>query len=183
MTWIHIRIFKWGIKIVISVNLFMIKKYEEIHWIWLFINPVLSMAITLMHIVSAATVRSWWELWLQIISTSDNHCEIPRTVHSIIDSTILFQETGDHIRGKTVVLTTGTFLRGCINIGLKKYPSGRMGDGPSVGLAKTLENAGFKMGRLKTGRHQDLSIYQLVLFYLILCTSTFQRPLSGFLTP
>ncbi|XP_064612818.1 protein MTO1 homolog, mitochondrial-like [Liolophura sinensis] len=60
-------------------------------------------------------------------------------------------ENGDHLRGKTVVLTTGTFLRGCINIGLKRYPSGRMGDGPSVGLAKTLENAGFKMGRLKTG--------------------------------
>ncbi|OWF53113.1 protein MTO1 homolog, mitochondrial-like [Mizuhopecten yessoensis] len=59
--------------------------------------------------------------------------------------------TGDKVYGKAVVLTTGTFLRGSINIGLKTWAAGRMGDKPAVGLAKSIENAGFSMGRLKTG--------------------------------
>ena len=53
--------------------------------------------------------------------------------------------------GKSVVLATGTFLRGCINIGLDVRPAGRMGDGPAVGLAKTLDGLGFALSRLKTG--------------------------------
>ncbi len=50
-----------------------------------------------------------------------------------------------------VVVTTGTFLRGLIHIGEVKIPAGRVGERPSVGLAKTLELAGFRLGRLKTG--------------------------------
>lgn len=50
-----------------------------------------------------------------------------------------------------VVLTTGTFLRGLIHMGEEKIPAGRMGDAPSVGLAGTLDTAGFALGRLKTG--------------------------------
>jgi tRNA uridine 5-carboxymethylaminomethyl modification enzyme len=50
-----------------------------------------------------------------------------------------------------VVITTGTFLRGLIHIGEKKVAAGRVGEAPSVGLAQTIERAGFKMGRLKTG--------------------------------
>lgn len=50
-----------------------------------------------------------------------------------------------------VVLTTGTFLRGLIHIGDKMIPAGRMGEKPSNGLSDTLENAGFKLARLKTG--------------------------------
>ena len=45
----------------------------------------------------------------------------------------------------------GTFLRGQINIGLQVIPAGRMGDGPAVGLAETLERLHFRLGRLKTG--------------------------------
>ena len=55
------------------------------------------------------------------------------------------------LTGKSVVLATGTFLRGCINIGLAVRPAGRMGDGPAVGLAKTLDALGFQLSRLKTG--------------------------------
>lgn len=62
-----------------------------------------------------------------------------------------FIGNGQKIFGKSVVLTTGTFLHGCITIGLKSRPAGRVGDEPAIGLAKSLENAGFKMGRLKTG--------------------------------
>ncbi|XP_071093127.1 protein MTO1 homolog, mitochondrial-like [Haliotis cracherodii] len=60
-------------------------------------------------------------------------------------------DNGDRIYGNTVVMTTGTFLRGCIKIGMSVHPAGRLGDEPAVGLARSLEDAGFKLGRLKTG--------------------------------
>lgn len=60
-------------------------------------------------------------------------------------------ENGRCIKARSVVITTGTFLRGCIHLGLEVKPAGRIGDAPSMGLAKTLEDAGFTVGRLKTG--------------------------------
>ncbi|KAL5481319.1 hypothetical protein EMCRGX_G021455 [Ephydatia muelleri] len=59
--------------------------------------------------------------------------------------------TGEIVRGQSVVITTGTFLRGQIFLGLDSYPAGRRGDEPAIGLAKTLEEIGFAMGRLRTG--------------------------------
>lgn len=53
--------------------------------------------------------------------------------------------------GGTVILTTGTFMRGLIHIGLTNYPGGRAGDLPSVGLSDQLRELGFNVGRLKTG--------------------------------
>ncbi|KRB29578.1 tRNA uridine 5-carboxymethylaminomethyl modification protein [Mesorhizobium sp. Root695] len=50
-----------------------------------------------------------------------------------------------------VVLTTGTFLRGLIHIGEKKLVAGRMNEQASLGLSATMDRAGFKLGRLKTG--------------------------------
>jgi tRNA uridine 5-carboxymethylaminomethyl modification enzyme len=52
---------------------------------------------------------------------------------------------------KTVVVTTGTFMRGLIHIGLNNYPGGRAGDQPSIGLSDQLRDLGFQVGRLKTG--------------------------------
>jgi tRNA uridine 5-carboxymethylaminomethyl modification enzyme len=52
---------------------------------------------------------------------------------------------------RTVVVTTGTFMRGLIHIGLTNYPGGRAGDLPSVGLSDQLRELGFEVGRLKTG--------------------------------
>lgn len=52
---------------------------------------------------------------------------------------------------KSVVLTTGTFLRGLIHIGDKKIPAGRMGEAPALGLSDRLENLGLDLRRLKTG--------------------------------
>lgn len=52
---------------------------------------------------------------------------------------------------RSVVLTTGTFLRGLIHIGSMKTPAGRMGEAPSVGLSDTLARLGLRLGRLKTG--------------------------------
>ena len=50
-----------------------------------------------------------------------------------------------------VVLTTGTFLRGLIHIGDRQIAAGRAGEAPAIGLSRTLERAGFALGRLKTG--------------------------------
>src|SRR5215831_5977300 len=58
---------------------------------------------------------------------------------------------GETIGCAAVVLTTGTFLRGLIHIGEEKVAAGRVGEAPAVGLAKTLERFGFRLGRLKTG--------------------------------
>ena len=58
---------------------------------------------------------------------------------------------GTSLACASVVVTTGTFLRGVIHIGDIQRPAGRWGDGPSVGLALTLERFGFPLGRLKTG--------------------------------
>lgn len=60
-------------------------------------------------------------------------------------------ESGEVITTKNVVITTGTFLGGEIHIGLEVYPSGRMGEAATFGLSKSLKDAGFQMGRLKTG--------------------------------
>jgi tRNA uridine 5-carboxymethylaminomethyl modification enzyme len=59
--------------------------------------------------------------------------------------------SGIRFLGKTVVLTTGTFMRGLIHIGLNNYPGGRAGDLPSIGLSDQLREYGFTVGRLKTG--------------------------------
>ena len=50
-----------------------------------------------------------------------------------------------------VVLTTGTFMRGLIHVGLNNYPGGRSGEPPSLGLSDQLKQLGFDVGRLKTG--------------------------------
>ncbi|MCB1071485.1 MAG: tRNA uridine-5-carboxymethylaminomethyl(34) synthesis enzyme MnmG [Chlamydiia bacterium] len=54
-------------------------------------------------------------------------------------------------RGKAVILSAGTFMRGLLHIGESHYSGGRAGDKPSVGVSKCLENLGFTLGRLKTG--------------------------------
>ncbi|MEA2880960.1 MAG: tRNA uridine 5-carboxymethylaminomethyl modification enzyme, partial [Bradyrhizobium sp.] len=50
-----------------------------------------------------------------------------------------------------VVITTGTFLRGLIHLGEQNWPAGRIGEAPAMGLSKSFEQAGFALGRLKTG--------------------------------
>ncbi|WP_299661287.1 tRNA uridine-5-carboxymethylaminomethyl(34) synthesis enzyme MnmG [uncultured Ruegeria sp.] len=55
------------------------------------------------------------------------------------------------VPAQTVVLTSGTFLRGVIHIGDVSRPGGRMGDRPSVKLAERLDEFAMSMARLKTG--------------------------------
>ncbi|AIG31224.1 tRNA uridine 5-carboxymethylaminomethyl modification protein [Flavobacterium psychrophilum] len=55
------------------------------------------------------------------------------------------------IRGKSVVLTNGTFLNGLIHIGDKQFGGGRAGESAAYGITEDLVKAGFESGRMKTG--------------------------------
>ncbi len=58
---------------------------------------------------------------------------------------------GTAFKCQTVILTTGTFLGGCIWVGNKSMSAGRAGEFAAVGLTDTLNQLGFETGRLKTG--------------------------------
>ena len=60
-------------------------------------------------------------------------------------------ELGRSFRGKTTIVTTGTFLNGRIIVGETVYPAGRRGESPARGLSEDLAEHGFDIGRLKTG--------------------------------
>jgi tRNA uridine 5-carboxymethylaminomethyl modification enzyme len=58
---------------------------------------------------------------------------------------------GTLYRAKAVIVTTGTFLRGLIHVGLTRFSAGRAGEPAAEGLSGSLEALGFHLGRLKTG--------------------------------
>jgi len=53
--------------------------------------------------------------------------------------------------GKTIVITTGTFLRGLMHIGTNQQSGGRAGDAAAMNLSASLKKLGLELGRLKTG--------------------------------
>jgi tRNA uridine 5-carboxymethylaminomethyl modification enzyme len=59
--------------------------------------------------------------------------------------------SGQAYRAPSVVLTTGTFLKGVIHRGEQRIAAGRVGDAPAIGLSDRLYASGLRMGRLKTG--------------------------------
>jgi len=60
-------------------------------------------------------------------------------------------ENGEKIFGKTVVLSSGTFLNGLMHTGLNSIAGGRYGEPPARGVTESLVDLGFEAGRLKTG--------------------------------
>lgn len=65
--------------------------------------------------------------------------------------TAIVTSEGKTIACGALVITTGTFLRGIIHRGTDTHAAGRIGEKPSVGLARALEKMNLPMGRLKTG--------------------------------
>lgn len=63
---------------------------------------------------------------------------------------VITQE-GIEYQSRHVVLSSGTFMRGLMHIGLTNFPGGRAGDKPSTGLSSALQRLGLNLGRLKTG--------------------------------
>jgi tRNA uridine 5-carboxymethylaminomethyl modification enzyme len=60
-------------------------------------------------------------------------------------------QIGEIFAAQSVILTTGTFLKGLVHVGLKNYSAGRAGDFAAMGLSESLAALGFRIGRLKTG--------------------------------
>lgn len=60
-------------------------------------------------------------------------------------------QLGLEVKGKSVVLTNGTFLNGLIHIGDKQFGGGRSGERAAIGITKDLQELGFAYGRMKTG--------------------------------
>ena len=58
---------------------------------------------------------------------------------------------GLEVKGKTVILNSGTFLNGTIHLGEKQFGGGRMGERASFGITEDLIKLGFESGRMKTG--------------------------------
>lgn len=84
-------------------------------------------------------------LWENIVHSESEKSRAVRKCNGVL------LKDGTKVKSKAVVITTGTFLRGQINIGLDVRPAGRIGDEPAMGLAKSLDELGFRLGRLKTG--------------------------------
>ena len=83
-------------------------------------------------------------LWLFQQAVDDLMMEGERVVGAVTQVGIAF-------RGRTVVLTAGTFLDGRIHVGLDNYQAGRAGDPPAVSLSARLKELKLPQGRLKTG--------------------------------
>jgi tRNA uridine 5-carboxymethylaminomethyl modification enzyme len=58
---------------------------------------------------------------------------------------------GEHISAKAIILTSGTFLKGLIHVGLSHFPAGRAGEASAEHLSDCMRDLGFEVGRLKTG--------------------------------
>eukprot|EP00743_Colponemidia_sp_Colp-15_P008056 GILK01008731.1.p1 GENE.GILK01008731.1~~GILK01008731.1.p1 ORF type:complete len:572 (-),score=72.57 GILK01008731.1:34-1710(-) len=91
-------------------------------------------------------------LTIAVESVNDLHVDdAKQTVQGVIT------QNGETITSRKVIITTGTFLRGMIHIGLEKYPAGRHlrnsadVEPPSIGLSATLARYNFPLGRLTTG--------------------------------
>ncbi|MFH1666719.1 MAG: tRNA uridine-5-carboxymethylaminomethyl(34) synthesis enzyme MnmG [Elusimicrobiota bacterium] len=61
------------------------------------------------------------------------------------------EKSGEKYFSKAVILTTGTFLKGVIHVGLKHFSSGRINEPSAEHLSESLRELGFEVGRLKTG--------------------------------
>ena len=99
-------------------------------------------------ILYKAAIREMLEnqpnLWLFQQAVDDLLLEGERVVGAVTQVGIAF-------RGRTVVLTAGTFLDGRIHVGLDNYQAGRAGDPPAVSLSARLKELKLPQGRLKTG--------------------------------
>ncbi|MCI5223290.1 MAG: tRNA uridine-5-carboxymethylaminomethyl(34) synthesis enzyme MnmG, partial [Candidatus Electrothrix sp. AR4] len=100
--------------------------------------------------------RRLYQQRMKTVLENQEHLEIRQTV---VDEILVENDRVTGIRTsldetisvRAVVVATGTFLKGLIHIGLKKFPAGRMGDAPSTELADWYRRTGFNAGRMKTG--------------------------------
>ncbi|KAJ1984535.1 Mitochondrial Translation Optimization [Dimargaris cristalligena] len=75
--------------------------------------------------------------------------DIPRVPYGSISGIVL--DNKQAVFAPKVIITTGTFLKGEIHIGLTVYPAGRIGEKAATALSDSLAAAGFQLARMKTG--------------------------------
>lgn len=95
------------------------------------------------------------EEWRFVLENTDNLDLYQDTVTALIieNNEVLGVQTtlGFPIKGKTVIITAGTFLNGKIHIGTKSFSGGRAGDKSSSGITEQLSLLGLETDRMKTG--------------------------------
>lgn len=93
-----------------------------------------------------------WRLILER-NTNVHFVQVSGTGIVVKNDKVVGVETGfgEIFYGKSVVLTSGTFLNGLIHIGEKQLGGGRMGEKSATGITESLEKFGFESGRMKTG--------------------------------
>ncbi len=98
---------------------------------------------------------------LEVLQSTDNLTLLEALVdHMIVeDNTVkgIVLQSGEEIFGKTVILTTGTYLSSNILIGKEKTMNGPGGDPTTFGISKQLKELGFEVIRLKTGTPQRIA--------------------------
>ena len=93
-----------------------------------------------------------WRLALEAIPNLD-------FIQSTVDEVLLngsevrgvILQSGQEIRCRKVVLTSGTFLNGIMHIGTRQMNGGRSAEGTARGITACLQSFGFDHGRMKTG--------------------------------
>jgi tRNA uridine 5-carboxymethylaminomethyl modification enzyme len=76
---------------------------------------------------------------------------VDRLLHSGGTVTGVVTDVGRHVSARAVIVTSGTFLKGLIHIGLNHFPAGRAGELSAEHLSDCMRDLGFEIGRLKTG--------------------------------
>ena len=83
---------------------------------------------------------------LEIVSgTAQNILTKGGAIHAVVT------DRGETIQANAVIITSGTFLKGLIHIGMNQMPGGRAGEAPAESLSDCMRDFGFEVGRLKTG--------------------------------
>jgi tRNA uridine 5-carboxymethylaminomethyl modification enzyme len=90
-------------------------------------------------------------------------------------------QLGLRFRGRTVVLTAGTFLAGRVHVGLENYQAGRAGDPASITLAARLREMQLPVGRLKTGTPPRLDARSIDFSQLEIQPGDAPEPVFSFL--
>jgi tRNA uridine 5-carboxymethylaminomethyl modification enzyme len=91
----------------------------------------------------------------EFLSSLENLTIVPAEAHEILLENQrvvgLLTKQGEKLKARSVVITSGTFLRAVMHTGFEQTQGGRAGDQAAMGLSTSLERFGFRLGRLKTG--------------------------------
>lgn len=103
------------------------------------------------HALRAQSDRKQYHRVMKKVLEDQPNLDLKQAVVDEILPSAVKTSLGVIYQGKTIVITTGTFLNGLIHVGLNHMEAGRMGELPAKGLSGSLKQLGLTLGRLKTG--------------------------------